>query len=99
MYESVCVAPLFVEESAKLTKTGVTDLVYSLLSNVKQPLLLLQSVDKLIFKWDTAWFKLDKAQEVAARTGKRPQMNSTCCHGPKVGYCGMNPYLSPTPTP
>ena len=41
-------------------------------------------MDKLIFKWDTAWFKLDKAQEIAARTGKRPQMKTKCCGGPKV---------------
>ena len=44
----------------------------------------LQSVDKLIFKWDTAWFKLDRVQEIADRTGKRPQMNTKCCGGTKV---------------
>jgi len=60
---------------------------------------LLQSVDKLIFKWDTAWFKLDKAQEVAARTGKRPQMNSKCCHGPKVSYYCVNPNLTSSAMP
>ena len=60
---------------------------------------LSQSVDKLIFKWDTVWFKLDKAQEVAARTGKRPQINTKCCRGPKVMQRGVTPCQTPSDMP